>query len=390
MSDSDGIIFNLNSGPFQNNGASPWYANLQLGTPAQTMKINIDSGTNITWVTSTLCPPESCTHYGEDRFDWEAPSTFEFTDCLQRPFSFGPWGTMQVETGSDMITLPQSSTVRANMFFSADYDGDQFAQLDWDGGIGLPSSSAFIEGRSTFLYHEMMKQGLVEPTLPFVSFYTDQATSAGACQMGGYDETKIDGLGLFLPWHVYAEYSGVEYIWSSVMNSFTVGTVVMEPTLPITEDHPLMLALDTGASQFKWDDKLMADTLTQLTAQGNPDIVMAFDGGTITIGPDIYNVLIEAGPDEGQTIPQFQPLGLNQLALVGSVLLDHCYAVYEYAVVECPNTTFSLAPVGVYLFNKPGGSKIIDGNDTLPTSVQPVSGRFRLGRRAMRSTGARP
>ncbi|KAK0340952.1 hypothetical protein LTR94_028409 [Friedmanniomyces endolithicus] len=189
--------------------------------------------------------------------------------------------------------------------------------------------------------------------------------------MGGYDETKIDGLGLFLPWHVYAEYSGVEYIWSSVMNSFTVGTVVMEPTLPITEDHPLMLALDTGASQFKGDDKLMADTLTQLTAQGNPDIVMVFDGGTITIGPDIYNVLIEAGPDEGQTIPQFQPLGLNQLAL-------------------CPNTTFSLAPVGVYLFNKPGGSKIIDGNDTLPTSVQPVSGRFRLGRRAMRSTGARP
>ncbi|MCP9319574.1 A1 family peptidase [Acetobacter persici] len=382
MPKSDGITFELKSGPFQNNGASPWYTSLQLGTPTQELKINIDSGTNITWVTSTLCSPDSCIHFGESRFDWKTSSSFEFTDCLQRPFSFGPWGTMQVETGSDIITLPQSSTIRANMFFSADYNSDEFSQLDWDGGIGLPSSSAYVEGRSTFLYHELIKQELVDPTLPFVSFYTDQTTSAGTCQMGGYDETKIDGLGLFLPWYLYAEYSGVEYIWSSVMKSFKVGDIAIEPTLPITSEHPMMIALDTGASQFKGDDKLMSDTLAQIDALGNPDITMEFDNGTITIGPDIYNVLIEEGPDKGETLPQFKALSLNQLALVGSVLLDHCYAIYQYDIIECPHTTFSLSPKGVYLFNKPGGPKIISGNKPPPTATQPFKGRFKLGRSA--------
>jgi len=122
----------------------------------QTMKINIDSGTNITWVTSTLCPPESCIHSGNHRFDVEASSTFEFTDCLQRPFSFGPWGTMQVETGADVILLQNGQTVPVKMFFSAEYTGSQFEQLNWDGGIGLPSSSAYVEGRSTFFFQELM------------------------------------------------------------------------------------------------------------------------------------------------------------------------------------------------------------------------------------------
>lgn len=378
MSAADGVMFKLVRGPFQNNGASPWYAGMQMGTPGQWMKINIDSGTNISWVTSTLCPPDSCDHFGASRFDWEASETFRFTDCLQRPFSFGPWGTMQIETGSDVVALPDGTSVPVNMFFSADYSGSQFEQLNWDGGIGMPSSSAYVEGRSSFLFHELMKQGLVDTNLPYVSFdstYREISSSEGSCQMGGYDETKFVGPGLFLPWSVYSAYSGVEYVWSSDMTTMRVGNV--EVGVGINK----LIALDTGASQFKGDDALMVQILAEVAAQGNPQITMDFAGGSISIGPEIYNVHIEAGPQAGQTLPQFQPLGLNQLALVGSVLLDHCYAVYQYQVVQCPHTTFSLAPVGVYLFNKPNGPVIIHGNDVLPGKVAPTIGKLKLGPR---------
>lgn len=102
----NGLVLHMHRGPFQNNGASAWYSPLRLGTPGQTLKMAIDTGTNITWATSTLCPPDQCQHYSADRFDCQRSCTFAFTDCLQHPYSFGPWGAMQVEAGSDVLTLP--------------------------------------------------------------------------------------------------------------------------------------------------------------------------------------------------------------------------------------------------------------------------------------------
>jgi len=87
---------------------------------------------------------------------------------------------------------------------------------------------------------------------------------------------------------------------------------------------------------------------------------------------------IEAGPDMGKIIPQFQPLGLEGLVLVGSIVHDYCYTVFQYEVVECSSTVVSLGPVGVWLFNKPGGPAIISGRDRLPGRVAIKQGRTRF------------
>lgn len=103
----------------------------------------------------------------------------------------------------------------------------------------------------------------------------------------------------------------------------------------------------------------MRQTLERIAQGGFPDVVLGFADGEITIGADLYNVLIEEGPDKGQTLPQFEPLGLADLVLVGSVVMEHCYTVYEYRVVQCRPGDYSLAPVGVWLYNRPGGPQII-------------------------------
>ena len=38
-----GIRLSLLRGPFQNNGASPWYAEINLGTPEQLLKFSFDT-----------------------------------------------------------------------------------------------------------------------------------------------------------------------------------------------------------------------------------------------------------------------------------------------------------------------------------------------------------
>jgi hypothetical protein len=96
----------------------------------------------------------------------------------------------------------------------------------------------------------------------------------------------------------------------------------------------------------------------------------------ITVDSSIYMKTIEAGPDAGETLPQFQPIGTPGLMYVGSVLHDYCYSIFRYEVTHCDSTTFSLAPVGVYLFNKPGGPQVVHGSVPFPGKVEPNQGHL--------------
>ena len=223
-----------------------------------------------------------------------------------------------------------------------------------------------------FLFQDLMISNIIDRALPYASMDFDSFRSLGTCQMGGYDETMTTGGGLFLPWTLYGEYAGVEYLWSSDLISMTVGGTAVEPVNPL---KGMLFALDSGASEFKGDDDIMNQMLTLIQSLGNPSIELTFEQGSINIDSSIYNVLIQEGPDQGQTLPAFRPLGLNQLVLVGSVILDYVYSVFQYEVVVCDETTVSLAPVGVYLFNKPGYPQIVTGSAQLPGRVTPSRGR---------------
>lgn len=363
QSPAQGLVFHMQRGPVQNSGASPWYSTLALGSPGQPLKLAIDSGTNITWVTSTLCPPEKCTHFAGGRFDYRASSTFAFTDCLQRPYSFGPWGTMQVESASDVLTVPTTSALPIQLFLAANYDGEQFKQLDWDGGIGLPCSSAYAEGRCSFVFQDLIGSGQLDPMHPYVAFDWNAKDGTGTCQMGAIDTSKTRGPGLFLPWSVYTGLPGVEYIWSTALKSYSVGGQTLA--------NNLSFALDSGSSQFKGDDNLMGQTLALIARGARPDVVLGFAEGEITLGADLYNLLVEEGPQKGETIPQFAPMGLPDLVLVGSLVMEHCYTVYEYQVVQCGYEVYSLAPVGMWLFNRPDGPQIITRSSSRPFNAGP-------------------
>ena len=362
----DGFTLTMQRGPFQNNGATPWYTFIPVGTPGQLLKLSLDTGTNITWITSTLCSPDRCQHYSAGRFDYQASSSFTFSDCLKRPYSFGPWGTMQVESGSDVLTL-NNTALPTQLLLAADYTGTQFHQLDWDGGMGLPSSSAYVDAGSSFVFQTLMNSGKIDPHQPFVAFDWDPASRRGVCQMGAVDAEKTRGPHLFLPWSLYSKVRGVEYIWSTPLVSYTVGGDVLA--------RNVTFALDSGSSQFKGDDRLMRQTLERIAQGGSPEVVLGFADGEITLGPDLYNVLIEEGPDQGKTLPQFEPLGMADLVLVGSLVMEYCYTVYEYRVVQCRPGAYSLAPVGVWLFNRPGGPKIISRSSSrrFETGARPLA-----------------
>jgi hypothetical protein len=370
------LRFALCAGPFQNNGATQWFAHVPFGANAQSMKIALDTGSNFIWVTSTLCGPEGCAHHGDAQYNPAKSTSFHWIDQTQKPVSFGPWGTMTVELGEDYLGMPPESTPPSNpippytpFYLASAYSSPQFAQLDWDGGLGLPSGSGYADPNIPPIFASMLNMGLIDPQMPYMSFCTDQKTGTGQALLGGYDENAFEpDSGIFMPWTPYTEYAGVEYIWSTALAQMWVGKERVASNV--------LFALDSGSSQFKGDDNIM-NAILKLVSVPNPPAVslvlgMHADGtqGKIVVPPSCYNVTIQAGPDQGKTIPQFQPLGLDELVLVGSVLMDHLYTIFEYSVSSLGGE-YTLNPKGMWLFNKKHGPKLIKSKSTHAAELRP-------------------
>lgn len=373
-----GLTLLLEKGPFQNNGASPWYATLGLGSHGQKLKFSFDTGSNFVWVTSSLCAADSCQHYGNQRFNYQLSNTFSWVDQALQQVDFGPWGTMEVASGQDNFHLTSTGSgklekvsVTSDIYLAQSYSGQQFEELDWDGGIGLPSlvnipdapQSGHVyrgaihgqEGQPSFhFFQTLVEQGVVSPDQPYVTFLTEQ--KVGKCEMGRLNYEYADSLEyLYLPWEAFS-IASVSYIWTSPLTSFAIGDKVL-----ISEEdsskQTYSFCLDSGSSQFKGDPKVMNEAFA-LATKNKQDVVIELsqtdqgEKGKLVVPASVYDVLIEAGDSEGQRVPQFAELtGLDTLVLVGSVVMDYLYTVYEYDIT--PTTVgYEIQPKGMWMFNK--------------------------------------
>ncbi|QUX91374.1 peptidase A24 [Marinomonas sp. A3A] len=389
-SEGKGITISLGRGPYQNNGASPWYAYIGLGTTAQPLKFSFDTGSNFIWVTSSLCGSDTCHHYGGKEFVYDKSTSFSWISTKPIDVDFGPWGSMQVQTGKDIFTLTPDIldqmdnglvSVSSDIYLAESYEGSQFEELDWDGGIGIPSTTDLSDVHAVYqsyrgmvpskepeptsfhFVQSLVDQGVVNAKRPYVAFLTDIDSKRGQVAFGQLNQDYRESREyLFLPWEPYS-IASVAYIWTSPLTTFAVGDEKLieegdssEPTY--------FFSLDSGSSQFKGDPSLMNEAF-KLTSLYGKDVTIELgktdrnETGKLVISSSIYDVLIEEGDGKGKSISQFAPLdGMKDLVLVGSVLMDYLYTVYEYNIVSDGSQSL-ITPVGMWIFNKLDGPKII-------------------------------
>jgi len=366
--DTEIIVMQLTRGPYQNNGATPWFSYVPIGTPDQYMKMAFDTGSNFMWVTSTLCAENgnACQHYGNSQFNYNVSTSFAWVDQSVQTVDFGPWGSMNVETGSDDVGF--AGTESATTFYlSENYSGAQFQQLDWDGGIGLPSGTAYAKPGASFVVGDLFNAGALSPWLPYVSFGVNFDAQRGSCILGGYDLSQcVQDEYIYFPWTSYDPYPPVNYMWNCAVESIAVATDKIAANK--------YFCLDTGSSRFK-GDPLIVDPILQKLAASNytQPVKLTFAGGTITVPPAVYMQRIEAGPDEGQVLPQFESMaGLDQQLLAGSVLMDHLYTIFGYTISGTPGN-YTLQPRGMWVFNKVGGLRLITTKQTEAADIGTIS-----------------
>lgn len=334
------VVFPLELGMLSDNGGTPWASPVGLGTPAQTLKLMVDTGTDNTWVTSAQCTTKAC--LAHKRFDPDNSYTYKELNSKPAEKNFGPWGTMTVVTGADIFTLKQvtdqgqaSVCTGEKMHFEAAiyYSGSQFEQLASDGGIAIPSPYWKKDGTTEALMLQLIEDGKISH--PLASFWTDPEKGNGECIFGAVDSRKYKHDTLqWMPLQD-ASATGLDYLWSVALGSFMLDGQPVEAGIT-------NFVLDSGASYFKGPKDLI-DTLVQaVTKNGKlpthvssasklreyPVISLALGQRTYRLEPQQYFLKLgEHDWELGIQVLDGMPEGM---LLVGSVFLNTVYCIFDY------------------------------------------------------------
>ncbi len=327
------VEFVLTRGPDSDNGATPWTATLGIGTPPQSLRIMLDTGTVNTWVTASCCASAACQVH--QSYNPEHSSSYHPSCSAPTSVDFGPWGSMGVVLGEDVCYLDYEQSGRRSftpmvepmsLYLAVSYDGKQFLELDCDGGFAIPSIAC---QQPSALLEQLHRQRLIR--YPVASFWFDAVRGEGRCRMGGLDPERFEPASFnVLPLRPLE--GELAYLWTVRLDTLTIG----ERPLGKGVDF----VLDTGSSVFKGGHTIIHRMLEAITHEGRlpttvdneaalaayPTITLTLGGIDYTLTPQQY--FLKIGATQWDVGVQYLEGLPEELLVVGSVFLDSVYSAF--------------------------------------------------------------
>ncbi|KAL4896821.1 aspartic peptidase domain-containing protein [Aspergillus ambiguus] len=306
---------------------APYFLPVQIGTPAQTVHLVIDTASPDLWVRSPELTQTGFHHV----FDPSKSSTFH------KPANRGPWKIVEVDgsslsgpIGTDNVTLGdmmiKNQEIELVNMMSSDYDrfsGDGYLGMSlhsyWSDMLGVADG---IWGQKELAQSQKLftvKVGIWGRSKPFCSF-------------GYIDQDVVDDCNGSIH---YAEVDSTRGYWTFDSTSVTVGEKVM--------DRPMNLAMpDTNAQLTLLDDTLcqmIYDAIpgafydnecqgfifpSSVTFDQRPSIRLDIGGRHFTM-PKVGLGFAEVKP--GYIYGGIQSRGTGKLDILGANFLEGIYAV---------------------------------------------------------------
>ncbi|PYH45740.1 pepsin-like aspartic protease [Aspergillus saccharolyticus JOP 1030-1] len=121
---------------------SEYLAQVSIGTPAQTVSLDFDTGSADLWVWSTKLPSATISEYGKSHnvFDPSKSSTFKELDGYSWQISYGDGSSASGSVGTDNVDIG-GITVKNQAVELAEKMSTEFAQGAGDGLLGLAFGS---------------------------------------------------------------------------------------------------------------------------------------------------------------------------------------------------------------------------------------------------------
>jgi len=317
-------MFSLKGGhkvPVTNYMNAQYFSEISIGTPPQTFKVVMDTGSSNLWVPSSECTSIAC--YLHQKYDHEASSTYK-KNGTKFAIQYGS-GAVDGFISQDTVNIGDLK-IKNQLFAEVTNEpGLAFAFGRFDGILGLGYDSISVN-KIPPPFYAMVDQKLIDE--PVFAFYLGDTSDESEAIFGGIDDSHYTGKLTTIPLRRKA-------YWEVTLDSLTFGGE--------TADMDMGAILDTGTSLIALPSTIAELLNNQIGAKKGftgqytvecatrdslPDLTFTLSGTNFTIGP--YDYILEAG---GSCISSFMGMDIPEpagpLVILGDSFLRRWYSVYD-------------------------------------------------------------
>ncbi|KAF9353975.1 hypothetical protein BGX34_011281 [Mortierella sp. NVP85] len=303
-----------------------YYGTVSVGTPAQDVKLDFDTGSSDIWFPSVACTTKACKQHS--RFDSSKSSTFK-KDGRPWTIKYGDGSTASGILGTDMVSV--GGVAVQQTIGLATQESSQFGSSPSDGLFGLGFNTIeSVRGVKTFLDNAIAAGSLSKPVVSvFLPSIRRNGGVGGEYLFGDIDSTKFDGDLTYVPvtkkgyWQINiddAASSNGQSIGQSSAGIIDTGT-----TLIIVSDAAAQAIHDgiEGATLDQQAGWLVPCSLTSST--DNVSFTMGGKAFNVPVADLAYEPLDDGS---GNCFSGIQA-GQEDLWILGDVFIKNNYCVFD-------------------------------------------------------------
>ncbi|CAD6577011.1 MAG: Vacuolar protease A [Alectoria sarmentosa] len=312
--------------PVSNFLNAQYFSEIAIGTPPQTFKVVLDTGSSNLWVPSTECGSIAC--YLHTKYDSSASSTYK-KNGSDFEIRYGS-GSLSGFISRDTVQIGDIKIKSQDFAEATQEPGLAFAFGRFDGIMGLGYDTISVN-KIVPPFYNMIDQGLLDE--PVVSFYLSNTNNGegdeSEAMFGGVNKDHYTGKMTKIPLRRKA-------YWEVDLDAITFGdaTAELDNTGIILDTGTSLIALpSTLAELLNKEIGAKKGYNGQYTVECSkrdelPDMSFTLTGQNFTIGP--YDYILEV---QGSCISSFfgmdfpEPVG--PLAILGDAFLRKWYSVYD-------------------------------------------------------------
>ncbi|KAG5984240.1 saccharopepsin [Claviceps digitariae] len=309
--------------PVTNFMNAQYFSEITIGTPPQTFKVVLDTGSSNLWVPSQSCTSIAC--FLHSTYDSSSSSTYK-QNGSSFEIQYGS-GSLSGFVSNDVMSIGDLKIEKQDFAEATKEPGLAFAFGRFDGILGLGYDTISVNGMVPPFYN-MMNQKLLDE--PVFAFYLGSGEEGSEATFGGIDSSRYEGKIEYIPLRRKA-------YWEVDIDSIALGDEVaeLEKTGAI---------LDTGTSLNVLPSSLAELLNAQIGAKKGFNGQYTIDCGKVTSLPDItFNL---AGSNyslpasdyilklQDTCVSTFQGMDIPEpagpLVILGDAFLRRYYSVYDH------------------------------------------------------------
>lgn len=309
--------------PLSNYANAQYFAEIQLGTPGQTFKVVLDTGSSNLWVPGSKCTSIAC--FLHAKYESSASSTYK-ANGTSFEIRYGS-GSLEGYMSQDILTIGDLSVKHQDFAESTKEPGLAFAFGKFDGILGLAYDTIAVN-HATPPFYNMVDQDLLDE--PVFSFRVGKSEEdGGEAIFGGIDDSAYTGKIDYVPirrkgyWEV--ELEQIQF-GDDVLELENTGAAIDTGTSLIACPSDVAELLNDALGAKKgWNGQYTVDCAT---VPSLPDLTFQFGGKPYTLSASDYILEVQ-----GTCISAFMgldiPAPLGPIWIIGDVFLRKFYTVYD-------------------------------------------------------------